>query len=66
LGIETIPVFRRKGFAQLTCSALIDYCIENNYEPVWACKLENISSCKLAEKLGFETCKRIPYYRLSK
>ena len=66
LGIETVPEFRGKGFAQLTCSALIDYCIEQDYEPVWACRLENIGSYRLAEKLGFEVYSEIPYYRLSK
>ena len=66
LGIETIPEFRGKGFAQMTCSALIDYCIDNHYEPIWACRLENIGSHRLAEKLGFEVNKKIPYYRLSK
>jgi GNAT superfamily N-acetyltransferase len=66
LGIETIPEFRGNGFAQMTCSALIDYCIENHFEPVWACRLENIGSLRLAEKLGFEVYKKIPYYRLSK
>jgi len=66
LGIETMSEFRGYGFAQMTCSALIDYCIENNYEPVWACKLENIGSHRLAEKLGFIINKKIPYYRLSK
>ncbi len=66
LGIETISEFRGKGFAKLTCSALIDYCIENDYEPVWACRLENTGSFTLAEKLGFEVCNEIPYYRLSK
>lgn len=66
LGIETIPEFRGKGFAQLVCSALIDYCIEKNFEPVWACRLENTGSFRLAEKLGFEVYREIPYYRLSK
>jgi hypothetical protein len=66
LGIETIPEFRGKGFAQLACSALIDYCIVKDYEPIWACRLENIGSYKLAEKLGFEVYSEIPYYRLSK
>jgi RimJ/RimL family protein N-acetyltransferase len=66
LGIETIPEYRGKGFAQITCSALIDYCIENNYEPVWACRLENIGSYRLAEKLGFVVNKQVPYYKLSK
>jgi GNAT superfamily N-acetyltransferase len=65
LGIETIPEFRGNGFAQMACSALIDYCIENHYEPVWACRLENTGSHRLAEKLGFEVNKMIPYYRLS-
>ena len=65
LGIETLEEFRGKGFAQYTCSALIDYCLENNYEPVWACRLENAGSYKLAQKLGFEPVARIPYYRLS-
>ncbi len=66
LGIETVEEFRGKGFAQHTCTALIDYCIENNYEPVWACRLENIGSYNLAQKLGFEPSDKIPYYRLSK
>ncbi len=66
LGIETTPGFRGKGFAQLACSALIVYCLETGYEPVWACRLENVSSYKLAEKLGFEMYSEVPYYRLSK
>ena len=66
IGIETIPDFRGKGFARLACSALIDFCMANNYEPVWSCKLENTASFKLAEKLGFEVYKMAPYYRLSK
>ena len=66
LGIETLPEFRGKGFARLTCFFLIDYCIENNYEPIWACSLENIGSYRLAESLGFEENKKVPYYKLCK
>lgn len=65
LGIETIEEFRGMGFAKYACSALIDYCIENAYEPIWACRIENTGSYKLAQKLGFEPTKAIPYYRLS-
>ena len=65
LGMETLPEFRGKGFAQYTCSAIIDYCIENNYEPIWSCRFENIGSYKLAVKLGFEPTLKLPYYRLS-
>lgn len=64
LGIETQPQFHGKGLAQLICSALIDYCLENNFEPAWACRLENTGSFKLAQKLGFEPVRMIPYYQL--
>lgn len=66
LGIETAPEFRRMGFAKYVCQALIDYCIENRYEPVWACRLENIGSYKLAQEVGFMPYIELPYYRLSK
>jgi hypothetical protein len=66
LGIETIEEFRGKGYAYHTCCALIEHCIENGFEPVWACKLENTPSFRLAQKLGFEPCAEIPYYRLGR
>lgn len=66
LGIETVEEFRGRGFAAYPCSALLDYCIENNYEPIWACRLENTGSYKLAQKAGFIPSLEQPYYRLSK
>jgi GNAT superfamily N-acetyltransferase len=66
LGIETSPGYRGKGFAEIVCSALINYCIENYYEPIWACRKENIGSYRLALKLGFHPTRELPYYRLSK
>ncbi len=66
IGIETVEEFRGKGFAQHICTALIDYCLENNYEPIWACRLENKGSYNLALKLGFEPSAQLPYYKLSK
>lgn len=65
LGIETVPQFRGKGFAQKVCAALIDYCLDHDLEPVWACRLENTGSYVLAQKLGFEVVLLLPYYRLS-
>jgi GNAT superfamily N-acetyltransferase len=65
LGIETVEQFRGKGFGKYACCALIDHCLERGLEPVWACRLENIGSYKLAQKIGFEDVARIPYYRLS-
>ncbi len=64
LGIESLPQFRGKAFATHTCVALIDYCIENGYEPIWACRLQNVNSYKLAQKLGFEPTIYIPFYKL--
>lgn len=64
IGIETRENYRGKGFALHTCSALLDYCIEHHYEPIWACRLENTGSFLLAQKLGFEPILYTPYYRL--
>lgn len=65
IGIETADGFRGKGYAIVTCSALIDYCIDHDYEPVWACRLDNTASYQLAQKLGFEPTVYWPFYRLS-
>lgn len=64
IGIETMEDSRRSGFAAAVSAALIDYCLENDFEPVWACKLENTASYQLAQKLGFEPTFYIPFYRL--
>jgi hypothetical protein len=64
IGIETVEEFRGKGLAQYSCSAFIDYCLENNLEPVWSCRLENTGSYLLAQKLGFEPTLKRRYYRL--
>lgn len=64
LGIETRDMFRGKNFAYKACSALIDYCLQNEVEPVWACRLTNTGSYNLAQKLGFEESFRTPYYKL--
>lgn len=64
IGIETDADYRGSGFATLVCARLIDYCLENGLEPVWSCNSGNIGSRKLASKLGFAECRRIPYYRL--
>ena len=64
LGIETYDEFKGKGLAYKACTALIEYCIEKGFEPVWACKRDNVGSYQLAQKLGFENVKEISYYRL--
>jgi RimJ/RimL family protein N-acetyltransferase len=64
LGIETAEAHRGQGYAYVACSALIDYCLSNGLEPVWACRAENAGSMKLARKLGFMESRRLPYFRL--
>ena len=64
IGIETAEKYRNKGYALKACSRLIDYCIINDMDPVWACKLENTSSYRLASRLGFDEKARYPYYGL--
>ena len=66
LGIETAERYRGKGYAYEACSALIEYCLENGFEPVWACRAGNVGSMKLAQKLGFVESVRIPYYRIKR
>lgn len=65
LGIETVEKYRGLGYAETTCSHLIDYCLEKGLTPVWSCRLENAASYKLATKLGFEPTVTVPFYRLS-
>lgn len=66
IGIETHKEHQDSGFAFIVCAELIDYCLANAYEPVWACSSGNTGSRKLAHKLGFDELKRVPYYRLPK
>lgn len=65
LGIETTKDYQGQGLAKYVCAALIDYCLANEYEPIWSCRLANTGSYKLAQQLGFAPTKQIPYYRLS-
>lgn len=64
IGIETCAPFRGKGLAYHSCAALIDYCLENGLEPIWACRGGNTGSRKLAQQLGFEISRELPYYKL--
>jgi RimJ/RimL family protein N-acetyltransferase len=64
IGIETADGSRGHGYAFDVSAAFIDYCLEHGLEPVWACRLENEGSFRLARRLGFEPVFTLPYYRL--
>ena len=66
IGIETMKEYYGKGLAYLVCAKLIEYCLENNLEPVWSCRLENVGSVNLCKKLGFIETMRMPYYHIPK
>jgi len=67
IGVETPPRHRKNGYAKITASAVIKYCLENDLEPIWACVKENISTRKLALSLGFElVAENSYYYRLQR
>jgi GNAT superfamily N-acetyltransferase len=64
IGIETMKEYHGKGFAYLACAKLIEYCLHNNLEPIWSCRLENTASVNLSKKLGFIETLRMPYYHI--
>ena len=64
IGIETMKEYQGKGLAYFACAKLIEYCLKNKLVPVWSCRLGNVGSVKLAEKLGFVEVLRMPYYHI--
>lgn len=64
LGIETSARYRGKGLGRQVACALIDFCLRQDLEPVWACRLENEASFQLARKLGFVPSLHLPYFQL--
>lgn len=64
IGIETAEEFQGKGLAYHVCAKLIEYCIDNNLEPVWSCRFGNTPSLNLSKKLGFVEALIMPYYHI--
>lgn len=54
IDIFTDKDFRGKGLGGLVSNIFIEHCTENNILPSWDCEINNLSSFKLAERLGFE------------
>ena len=64
IGIETKTEYHGKGLGYIACAKLIEYCLEHQLEPVWSCRLDNIGSVKLSQKLGFVETLNMPYYHI--
>jgi RimJ/RimL family protein N-acetyltransferase len=52
--IGTAENYRKRGFATIVASALIEYCLSKKFTPRWYCGSKNLSSIAVAEKMGFE------------
>ncbi|WP_313918375.1 GNAT family N-acetyltransferase [Tahibacter sp.] len=64
IGVETYPAFRGMGLAKYAAAAMIDYCITEGLQPIWACRKQNAASLALALALGFAPSSEGPYYYL--
>lgn len=54
IDIATQNKYRGMGLAQNVAEIFIEHCIERTLKPNWDCDVNNFTSIKLAERLGFE------------
>ncbi|MBR5868840.1 MAG: GNAT family N-acetyltransferase [Clostridia bacterium] len=54
IGINTLPAYRKKGYAADACLLAVSQIIRSGKCPIWATGMENIPSQKLAESIGFQ------------
>lgn len=62
MDVHTDEKFRRRGLADLICSAFIEKCIQSDKIPNWECFWENEPSVNLAKKLGFVALDDYPVF----
>lgn len=65
IGIETNPKYRNRGFATLLAAHMTNYCMERNLQPLWSCRIENVNSVRLAQKIGFVPKSEHEYFIVS-
>ncbi|MCU0498722.1 MAG: GNAT family N-acetyltransferase [Anaerolineae bacterium] len=61
IGVNTHEGYRQKGYATITCAALIIEAEQRGYQTYWNCSDQNSASRALAHRLGFRPMLR---YRL--
>jgi len=54
IGVETREDYRRRGYATITCAALIEQCERQGYPTYWNCDKRNQASLALAKRLGYQ------------
>jgi len=62
VGIETDQNFRGQGLGVYPAAAMIMYCLENGFNPIWGTNFDNIGSRRVANKLGYEEDFYHPFY----
>lgn len=62
VNVHTAENYRRRGFATLTGSAMIEACLQQGRQPNWECFWNNEASIALAVKLGFRARQDYPVY----
>jgi GNAT superfamily N-acetyltransferase len=55
---------RGRGYATIASTALIDFCLEEGYVPLWETTEDNVPSQKLARRLGFVEDESYPVYAI--
>ena len=53
VAVETQPEYRRRGFARLAASALLNFSLRKGLVPQWTSWAGNLEACSLARDLGF-------------
>lgn len=59
ISVDTMPEFRRRGLAEACTAFLLRTMRERGKEPVWGAEDTNLSSLRLAAKMGFEPVDRL-------
>ncbi|MCD6285813.1 MAG: GNAT family N-acetyltransferase [Anaerolineae bacterium] len=52
-GINTLPGYRRRGYARTVVGALLKQWLREGKVPLWSCSASNVGSQRLAESLGY-------------
>lgn len=64
IGVVTSEEYRGHNLGTIITAYMLEYCSQNNLQPMWSCNLDNPASLAIALKLGFvEDCR---YYFLRK
>ncbi|MBN2006954.1 MAG: GNAT family N-acetyltransferase [Anaerolineae bacterium] len=53
LGLETVPEYRGQGYATAVAARSVAFCADLGLTPHWHSEEENISSWRVAERIGF-------------